>query len=66
MDMQDCPCLLTPACVHEVALGWTSLTRLLTDYTLRQSLAENALRDISRFTWSAAVDKFEATLSAPT
>jgi glycosyltransferase involved in cell wall biosynthesis len=56
--------LLAPPHAPE-ALGAT-LTRLLTDHTLRQSLAENALRDISRFTWSAAVDKFEATLSAPT
>jgi hypothetical protein len=37
---------------------------MLTDQQLRQSLAENALLDISRFTWKAATDRLEATLSS--
>jgi glycosyltransferase involved in cell wall biosynthesis len=39
-----------------------ALVRVLSDDWLRQSLAERALKDISRFTWAAAVDRFEAVL----
>ena len=41
-----------------------ALARILTDDGLRQRLAEQALVDISRFTWKAATDRLEATLSA--
>jgi glycosyltransferase involved in cell wall biosynthesis len=41
-----------------------ALLRMLTDDALRQRLAEQALADIGRFTWKAATDRFEATLSA--
>lgn len=39
-----------------------ALVRVLSNNSLRQSLAERARRDISRFTWSAAVDRFEEEL----
>lgn len=54
--------LLAPARAPE-ALGH-ALVRILTDQPLRQSMAERALVDISRFTWKAATDRFEATLSS--
>lgn len=41
----------------------SALIRILTDGTLRKGLAANALIDISRFTWTAATDRFEETLS---
>lgn len=53
--------LLAPARAPE-ALG-AALLRALTDHALRQSLAETALDDISRFTWTTAVDRFEAVLA---
>jgi glycosyltransferase involved in cell wall biosynthesis len=40
-----------------------AVIRMLTDHALRQSLAEQALVDISRFTWKTATDRLEATLS---
>ena len=54
--------LLAPARSPE-ALG-SALVRMLTDHALRRSLAEKARSDISRFTWSAATDRFEAALCA--
>ena len=42
-----------------------ALIRMLREHDLRQSLAEKALRDISRFTWSSATDRFEAALLEP-
>jgi glycosyltransferase involved in cell wall biosynthesis len=45
------------------ALG-AAISRMLTDDTLRHRLAATALSDISRFTWSAAVDRFERELQS--
>lgn len=55
--------LLAPARAPE-ALS-SVLIRMLSDDTLRQSLASTARIDIGRFTWSSAVDQFEAVLSNP-
>jgi len=52
--------LLAPARAPEKLAE--ALTRMLREHHMRQSLAERALSDISRFTWSSAADRFEAAL----
>ena len=52
--------VLVPARAPEALAA--ALVQILMDNALRQSLAATALADISRFTWKASVDAFEATL----
>ena len=55
--------LLAPA--HSPEALAAALVRMFTDRAMRQSLAQQALVDISHFTWKAATDRFEALLAAP-
>jgi glycosyltransferase involved in cell wall biosynthesis len=55
--------LLSPARSPE-SLG-EALVRMLTDHCLRQSLAERARIDISRFTWTTAAERLDAALCGP-
>lgn len=56
--------LLAPARNTEVLAA--ALVRMLAHDRLRFSLAERALLDIGRFTWSSATDQFEAQLAGTT
>jgi glycosyltransferase involved in cell wall biosynthesis len=55
--------LAPPRDPHALA---SALVRVLSDAPLRQALAARGNSDIKRFTWSAAVDQFEAELNQTT